>query len=236
MLSAAEASKILGKDVSGETLEFDSPVLPDPEIVLVYNNPEYIPHFQGKDYCYAMVHGGYSITENNGLGKDLIKDKKKYGDYSIYSTNFRRLNQRLGNSNELVLHFVDNYCFRGNKGDVYPPGFLPYTSNLILVTDMSDFFGEGIYEEKIWTTDHRMILLNHEKIYPFLKEINVKTILLAGEWVHFGTPGCLGTVAEKLKDEDFDVKGVKGCLYPSVPKLDTELLRKLYQEQVDPAF
>lgn len=238
MLSARKANRILHKDVTKDVFVFDSPILR--RVVLVYNNPEYVPHFQRKGFCYAIVHAGFSLVDDHEA-QNLVVDGDEYGNYQDYIKNIKRLIKRLKKSDVLSLFFVDEDYFYGK--DAYSSDFLPSTSNLILVTEED----KGKLKEPLGTSDNHNVDLNQEKIYSFLKSAGIKEILLAGEWVYSPVVagmykmGCLGTVAKSFQENRFEVKGIKGCLYPSVsqidiPNFDSELLMKLYQEQVDPRF
>jgi len=93
---------------------------------------------------------------------------------------------------------------------------------------------ENELKKSLKTIRNGEVNLEQEKIYQFLRDNGVDTVLLAGEWVWYSGNGCLGEVAQDFRNNGFEVKGVKGCLYPSVPKVDSELLKKLYQDQVNP--
>jgi len=128
MLSAKEAIRILNRDVSQETLSFASPIFPYSKVVLVYNHPEYLPHFKTNGVCYVLVHAGFTLVDDHVLTLKLTSDKEKYGDYSEYSNNITRLIKRLRKSDDLSLFLVDEPCFHGEE--LYPLRFLPSVSNL----------------------------------------------------------------------------------------------------------
>ena len=89
MYPAGEAKRILGRDVSKYTLVFNSPILSRSGVVLVYDIPELIPHIQTKDYCYGIVHAGYSLVEDHRAQK-LVVNEDEYGSYPDYTKNIKR--------------------------------------------------------------------------------------------------------------------------------------------------
>ncbi len=240
MYPAGEAKRILGRDVSKYTLVFNSPILSRSGVVLVYDITELIPHIQTKDYCYGIVHAGYSLVEDHRAQK-LVVNEDEYGSYPDYTKNIKRLIKRLKKSDVLSLFFIDKDGFYGK--DAYSSDFLPSISNLILVTKED----KGDLKNSLRTLNNHNVNLNQEKIYTFLKSLGIKEILLAGEWVYGPVVSgmykmtCVGVVAESFQENGIRVRGIKGCLYPSVPQIDIpnfdpELLMKLYQDQVNPTL
>lgn len=228
MLSLSQAEKIVNRKITKDVLVFGSSTLPDRRVVLVYDNPEYRQRLK-VDSCYAVVHPGFSVVKGRTFVQNLTRDVSRYGSYSYYLENIKRLIQRLKTSDSLSLFFIDTPCFYG-KG-VYPPELLPSVSNLILLTDPA-----GRMIETHSGVANSELDLHQEKIYTFLKEIGIKEILISGEWVWWREKeerechGCVGVVANGFKEKGFKVKGVEDCLYPTKPpNFDSELSRELYR-------
>jgi hypothetical protein len=69
------------------------------------------------------------------------------------------------------------------------------------------------------------------KKYIILKN-GIEKVLFACEWAWYRENGCLCELAEGFQKQGFEVKGIESRIYLNKLKLDSELLKKLYQEQI----
>lgn len=78
-------------------------------------------------------------------------------------------------------------------------------------------------------------------VYNFLKEKGVCKVRFVGEWGWINDSicgiflsqelACVGQVAEDFYNNGFKIKGVEGCIYPTItPRSNNEILKRLYHE------
>jgi len=226
MMSAKEAERIVGKKLKPE-IKISWPF--KKKMVFIPEHPIAYPFFNS-DHCYAIVHAGFSHHKEYSSLPSRQKDP--YGDYSLYAREIKRLIRNLGKSNELSLFFIDHDEFKE-----YPQQFLPHERSLMVLTKCAQ-------EDLVFLYNESGKSVKQSKIFPFLKDIGVNEIRFSGEytWCNRGQ-GCVRFIAREFEKRGFEIKGVKGCLYPSfsqdsklVPPSDKEyenVTRKLFESQVE---
>jgi len=196
------------------------------EQLFVSSNPKLRKSFNSKGHCYMIMHPGYAnyLYYKDELIRDLLKDVKKYGDYASYLANISKLIEFLNNSDELTVFAIEKRDFYDEK--IPKKRLRPSNSAMIIVTE--DWSNNP--EEYV-----RMEAQRSDLMFSFLKRSDVKEARFAGEWGWWcGDDGCLSLMADDFYKNGFDVKGIKGCLYPAMPdKYDNrKILKKLYNEQI----
>ncbi len=234
MISAKEAQKISGKKIS-PLVKISLPTInwrffpridwfPDEEVMEVIFLPDHPELFNlfTHEYCYAIVHPGHTIYR---FSEHL---------YSKYLENLKRLIKYLEKANELSIFFFELY-------HSYPKDFLPPSKSLIVFTKMAKPFDYTLEKGMI---SKKKVVFKQDKIYSFLKEIGVKEIRVAGEYVWKPEcsklspkrrySGCVKIIASKFKEKGFKIRGIKDCLFPTYsPLITCGILKELYKNQLE---
>jgi len=226
MISVRKAKEILGNELKLETFIF--PEFFHEKMMFLPQYSKYLPSSFKYDYCYVIVHPGYSSSWVEGTFKYAIS--RDGSDYPSYYSKIKDLIKYLRASDELSIFFI------GYKENFSFPQSSLFVFTKVTKPDPLDKVGTGSSKKKIkWNM-----------IYPFLKEIGVKEVRIAGEWVWWNVGmGCVGIVAKKFA-KSFDVKGIEGCLYPPYPPSEIpelarrrvgkgrieEIVWKLYEKQI----
>jgi hypothetical protein len=226
MISAKEAEKMVGEKLNPK-MKISWPF--SKEMVFVPDHLITYPFFKS-DHCYVLVHAGFSFYRENE--DNFSRNIDPYGDYSAYAREIKRLIRSLGSSNELSLFFVEYDEFKK-----YPIEFLPSGKSLMVFT-------KGAREDLVFLGDKSRKNVEQSKIYSFLKEIGVNEVRIGGEyaWCNEGE-GCVRFIGREFEKRGFEIKGIKGCLYPSfsppprfvIPQDEEyeEVTRKIFKNQVE---
>ncbi len=175
------------------------------------------------DHCYVIVHPGYAITW------DVLTPEDKYGLYSDYYENLKRLISSLKDSNELTIFAVEERVYDGEK---YEDGLTPFDSSLKIITKNNT--NEA---KKIIKTPEGRRRQEMEEVFSFLLSLGVQEARFAGEWTWHHGNGCLTKLAEDFKNAGFTVKAVGGCFFPSRrPEESSALLETFYSDPIKVIF
>jgi hypothetical protein len=232
MISAKRAREIFGRKLKPE-MKVSTPSF-SKKMVFLPNYPEVFPYLN-YDHCYVVVHPGFSSSWVDEEFRFAISQDGK--DYPEYSSEIKKLIKYLGNSNELSIFFIE-------YERKYSDDFLPPENSLILFTKNGTH--RPLKTIKVGGISKKEVEIEWDEIYSFLKNVGVKEVRMAGEWVWWDAGmGCVGCAAEKFEKSGFEVKGVENCLYPTFPpskisKLSKRMIgrdigkivRKLYENQV----
>lgn len=230
MISAKEAEKIIGREVEPK-LEI---LYPSPREVVFLPEHSNMKSFFSRDYCYVLVHPGFSCQEGHAEYIKKICPKTPYGSYTEYSMEIRNLIRNLETSGEPSLFLIGYDPYQE-----YPKEFLPPERSFILLTEdtgvkLLDSIEIGKNKEKI--------NLEQGRIYHYLRNNGVKEVRMAGEWTWWDdNVGCVRIAAREFEKKGFEIKGVKGCLYPPFPptrpiksseRKYKNVTRKIFENQV----
>lgn len=168
--------------------------------------------------AFVIVHRGY-LANQGYLNTD-------HPEYLTYSQNTTRLLKYLELSSEPTLLVIEDQVFQ--KGD-FTTDPVPSCRSLIVTVNT-----EGSIKRYIHTQDG-LQEQSVPRIINFLKKSGISTLCFAGEQAHkgmSGTGGCLIEMASYFKDE-FDIKGVEGCVYPlNPPNTPNTIQRELYFDTI----
>lgn len=183
-------------------------------------------HYNGHyNHCNVIVHPGYSTLEKNA--QDEIKTGG-YGQYDQYLENLGKLIMSLESSDELTIFAIEDRIYQGEAQSL--EGLSPFNSGLIVVTYNCD----GAIKRKIKTQKGKR-KQKLQTLYSFLTDNSIDEARFAGEWAWYRGLGCLGVLAKTFYKADFNIKGITGCIYPSVPRSTNEknkILINLFDDSV----
>lgn len=214
-----------------------------PENIVPHKTAYVFTHFGYTEYA---LHNVIESAKKRGENAVDIKNpdavlavaKKAYGDYLKYLDNISKLSKRVRDSGSLVIYAAEERDFYNPA--IPRPELRPSSDNFIAVTH--DSTGEFI-NGSLNTLDGNENQ-NPELLFEFLRNTGVQEVRIAGEFAyndfryspHAPLLGCMGGVAAKLHEENFNVRGIEGCVYPSSEPekrhLDFLVLRNIYKNQI----
>lgn len=200
-----------------------------PDRLFIVSNPTLDEESFGKhDYIYVFTHAGYTeyrisaefkYIEEKGIDAmhPSVKDefqslmhvaKGIYGDYHSYVNNLENLSRILRASRAKTVFAEEADTFYSSQ--IPRPSLRPFDGSMIAVTRASTPVLVG--QLKIIGGEvHQDINL----MYAAFRRAGVKEVRLAGEWVNTRAgAACLGTMANMLIDQGFEIRGIEGCVYP----------------------
>ncbi len=154
-----------------------------------------------KGRAFWIVHRGYLAKQ----GYSTVEENRDHPLYPRYWENTTRLLKYLVLSGEPTFLVVEDRIFQ--QGYFMTPS---NCTSLVVTINMTGSLKRfvhthvGILEQDVTRTK------------DFLKASGINTLAFAGEVAHkgfSGTGGCLTGIAKYFMEE-FDVKGIEGCVYP----------------------
>lgn len=168
--------------------------------------------------AFLIVHKGF-LANQGYLNND-------HPEYLEYWNNIGQLSEYLRLSGEPTFLVIEDRIFQ--RGDFMADSVSVCTSLVVTINVEGSIkryvhTHTGIQEQSI------------PRIIDFLKKSDISTLCFAGEVAHkgiIGSRGCLIEIASYFADE-FDIKGVKGCVYPlNPPKAPNAIQRELYFDTI----
>ena len=177
-----------------------------------------------KGRAWMIVHRGF--IQNDGVLKHLNPDYDP-STYNTYLQNTESLLKYLRDSREPTFIVIENRLY---KEESQRHKSSPEICTSLIVT-LSNF-GEV---KRFVHTELGTLEQSLPKLKKTLTKMGIHTICLAGELAYhptLGGGGCLEGMATHFMN-DFDIKGVKNCIYPMVPPSQPwPVQRELYFDQV----
>lgn len=217
--------------------------IPGHERLAVSSNPRLIRGLGKHTEAFVVVHAGFLETQTNDFLREYgdltgpsdpewntiaddadslrtfvgLQDGEQ-GDYGAYLASMRQLLAHLRTTDTPVLSYVEA---RDLHNDTMPrPELAPPDNAFLMVTEKSDADLVPTVECRGADGQVRTMAQRPELMLDSLRRAGVKRLLVAGEYglnPWSGFPACLGTVAERLMDDGFEVQGIAGAVFPSRP-------------------
>ncbi len=225
MISAKEAKLISGK-------RLPSICLPDPVNRKVAIMPEHprMDNYFNSNHCIVAVHPGFAAQKNSKTEEMMLS---LFGNYDEYCRNITSLIRNASKTNPLLMLIDVN-----DNSRAYSEEFLPPHRSMMLFTEkdssrLIDFL--KIPSQK---------KIDQSEIYHYLKKNGVEEVWMCGEYSRGGDYnngddflGCLRAAAFEFYIHGFEVKGIKGCIYPAkAPENEDQLYflnDSIFKDQVE---
>ncbi len=181
--------------------------------------------YSARDYCYLVVHPGYMTYTDMGEGEAL--DPSVYGDYSSYLHSLNSFVRELRARDEIVIFGLEERT--AEDLEFLPDGLRPWRTVPLIVTRNHS----GLPQTSLTDEDGTRRSQDLGRIMDFLRVNGIEEIRVAGEAAWFVGPnghrGCLATLASAFADQGFRIRGVRGCVYPTVSLPPEEYLGKCFK-------
>lgn len=215
--------------------------------LFVSTNPKLTSESASQRFAYVMTHAGYTeymlwdfIRYIEKSGERWIPDvrpeyesmramaNKITGDYKDYASSLTRLIEALKVSNTTTIFAVE-------ERDFYHPELprselRPFDQALLVVTNNA----KPSFIDKVETLEGERTQ-QPDLMFEYLRKLGIEEVRMAGEW-SIGSFGlaCLGGMAVNFLEQGFNVRGIQGCVFPSLrpKKGDPVILERLYEDTV----